>query len=486
MTRRVLMRWTLMSASIWLFGTQFGIRVLAQEPTTDWSPPVNISNSPSSSHLPLVAADQAGFVYVIWGEGTNLNTQGWLDTVYYTLIEGGQWSRPVDILAVPNDDVLIPDAFLVDPYGRLVVVWHQERGLNIGIASPADASSAQSWSSVALERNSRITGADLVTDSFGVYHLVYVLEDQYVMYRSSEDAASSWSAAVRVGGTDLSNQATAWPCIAVGENEQIYIAWTRHVESEDWGPEGVWFSGSMDGGDSWEPSRELSDGIGYSQCELLLDTEHILHVFWNGSLLAGGRYHRLSVDQGQTWSAINTVVQPEDIRGITGPGTLMQDSVGTLHVVFAGLGQGKEQVWYSRWSNSTWHEPESISWSLPHSENVSAVLASGHQIHAVWREYQTEDIWYSMLDTGSGAVAAPQALPTPSPADSSLARVPQGTTVSATTMPTEATVQPATIAPPDTPSTDGMPDISPVVAGLVSALVLVILVILVRTTRTRT
>lgn len=439
----------------------------AQENQQTWTLPVNISNSPSLSINPFITGDQAGSIHVVWAEasgGENAPT----DTIYYTTLSDEGWSTPIDVLAAPRGSRLLPAGLESDPYGRLVLLTHRNPGLYISFADSTTAQSASAWRTISLDPDSLINGADLVIDDQGVYHVVVAANNQQIRYLVSSDAGETWQEVETVFDLFDSSFAVTEPAIAADANGAIYIAWTRASADTNWSAVGVWFARSLDGGATWTRPLELASGQGYGWSSLLLESSGRLHLFWIGSLVAGGRYHRWSDDMGETWSEIITISSPDQNRGYAGPVRPLLDSLERLSVVFPGLGAGKENIWHSQWSGRDWTPPLVISGDLPNSQLADATMTRGHLAHAVWIEYRGGDIWYTSSDTGAPPTAA-RALLAPS-VNSVLTPMPEQTAVQPT---------PTQLATPIAPSLDptrvaGIPDSSLVLAiGVLPAVVLV-------------
>jgi hypothetical protein len=434
----------------------------------------------------MSAADQLGRVHVVWAESIEAVEEGLLETIFYTRLVNGEWSRPVDVLAVPAGDSLRPDALHVDPYGQLVLLWHSGRELNLSRADAADAASARAWASTSLDIEVSINTADLAIGQAGAYHVVYIRDNSELVYLFSPDAGTSWTKEQVLAGVDPSNLALIGPTIALDTAGGIYVSWTRTSEAANWGPVGVWFVRSVDGGNTWENEDELQSGTRYGWSDLLVDAEQNVHLFFLGGIPVGGRYHLWSDDQGRSWAGPLLVARPEDITGFPGPGNLLLDSAGTVHAVFAGLASEGEMIWHATWNGVSWRGPEAISRDLPHSEKVSATVAQGHQIHAAWMEFQSRDIWASWTDTG----APPQS-------GQPLPRAEIGPVVGQPTVGVEATptpkadalagsaLQPATGLSLAEPGAAAGLDLPPLAVGVASALVVVLVVVVAQSLRRR-
>lgn len=396
-----------------------------------WLRPSNVSDSPAASQAPVVAVDYDGNAHVIWAEHASSDPGQDLDTAFYAVQSDGAWSVPMDVMAVSAGDSLYPRALKVDPFGRLVLVATHNSGLSVNFAEIGNAGSAQGWTSVRLNTESTINSADLAIDTMGTYHLVYVLNNREVVYTDSSDGGMTWSAPQTLVNVEDEARAVIGPAIAASDDHGIYVTWTETAEENNWSPVGVWFARSLDSGTHWDPPMPLASGAGNGSSAVLATDPATVHVYWNGSAGTRGRYHRYSRDRGKTWSE-TIVAMPTTIGGFAGRPHLLLDSSNTLHVLVAGLGNGRETIWHSTWRDTSWSEPVPISGTLPNSQGVSAAIGQGHVITAVWNELERGDVWNSRLDTGSPAVIS-QVLPTSTP-------VPKETQVTTSTSASVVTV----------------------------------------------
>lgn len=397
-------------------------QVVAAQTSSGWAPPVNVSagiaTTPPQGWGAVIAADQDGVVHATWPECSTDEATCKSDTIYYAKWQEGTWSQPVDILAAPVGEGVVTQSLTVDPYGRLVLVWMGNRGLNISIADKTGAGSARAWTTTTLAPQEAVRTADLVISNAGVFHLVYIANDRLILHSISEDAGATWFEPVTIYVEERGDAAAIAPKIATDHHGNVFVCWTATSEAVGWGAVGVQFTSSSDGGTTWVPLQALAEDAGYGSCALLVDREARLHAFWLGSGGIGGRYHRWSSDDGATWTTTEAVAAPGQITGFPGAPRLLEDSRGIVHVVFPGYGPTGEQIWHARWDDGVWTRPVPISADLPHSEKSAATLVDGKYLHVIWLEYQSLDYWHSYVDTGGPAVrTSASSLPTAPPTD---------------------------------------------------------------------
>lgn len=382
--------------TIWLLRPAIGIG--AQEAAPHWSDPVNISNTPElPSTSPQIAVDTVGLVHVIWAERANPGERPSADMIFYTRMADGHWTEAADVIAAPSGQALTTDALRADGRGGLITVWHEPGALKVSRSEIERASDARAWKTVTIDGPGAISGADLAIDARDVYHLVYTTSDGSVFYSQSSDLGASWRQPIRAAGVEGASQATSAPDVATDSGGIIYLSWTENEAGTNWGPAGVWFGRSVDGGQTWSNAVRLSQGTGYGAPDLLADAQGNIHALWIGDLSVGGRFYRWSTNRGQDWGKTMEVA-PISIRGYAGKGTLLEDSLGQIHAIYAGFGADGEAIRTSSYLDGVWTEPVRISASIPDSQQPSAIIEGGRRVHVVWAEYRKGEIWYGSYD----------------------------------------------------------------------------------------
>jgi hypothetical protein len=150
-----------------------------------------------------------------------------------------------------------------------------------------------------------------------------------------------------------------------------------------------------------------------------------LHVIYTGGSTIGavGRYERVSLDGGETWSHPQLII-PEMI-GINGYVVPVVDGAGRLHLIINMRPVASQQVgiYYSSWLGDSWSPvvPLVVNGAAADSAHYTAVAVSrGNEIHIVWNQIHGGEIWH-VKGTVQGLSPAtvlplPQPIVTPTPA----------------------------------------------------------------------
>jgi hypothetical protein len=360
--------------------------VAAQESETPWQEATLVFQGTGVIYLPTVVADPFGYVHVFWrftptGEENNIL----YEQIYYTRGDGESWSQPVDIILA---DSLRALSALIDQNGKINLIWVTGSGnLYFSQVNVEEADKVRSWSKPSLLATAgqypHIHG-----DTNGRLFIIFPDRFGGVSYLLSMDSGESWSATTTITPSSRVDTVASTPFLAVGDSGIMHVVWTEFLLPNGWPPVGVFYSQSKDNGKTWSPTLQMA-GDGYDQINLVSDKDGVVHVAWNGMAGIYGRYHKFSIDDGQSWSETNTVVSS---GATSGPPGLVIDRSGTLHLVTTYDG-----AWYSRWEEPKWTTPVLLSQqenlTTKWIEEPSLSLGQENLLHAVYFA-DRQRIWY--------------------------------------------------------------------------------------------
>ena len=390
--------------------------VFAQGGTTDWTPPLNISNTPGASRFVRVAADPAGNLHVVWSENVDTPPGMWGNAIYYVQWVDGRWSQPVDIVFQGQGTAHLPD-IAADRQGYLHLVWTDNVCLYYMRAHWDQAVVASAWSEpeiISLPQSESAYWSDVLVDG-GIIHVAWSgaprgeLWD--IHYARSTDGGETWTVPINV--TNTIDVMETRPRLAVTSTGTMYLVWGQNKANDDAiGP--LMFSRSTDGED-WKEAQPASPFDGLSDLAVLVvDHEGRLHQVWQQgaewhtpvSDPSHGLYHRWSDDEGQTWG------EPIGIAHGWSYLDLAVDSVGQLHLVWDEEFPGAARdVYYASWNGSMWSTP------LPLGENQGdarpqVVVTEGNKVHVLWA---SDDIFYTSAQADAPYVSPPGFVELPTP-----------------------------------------------------------------------
>jgi hypothetical protein len=174
---KIVLRLFALLALVWLFAAPLAGPGAAQAPR--WSDPVSMG----PGWFPDITADQAGNVHLAWSasvakpnpdDPTGRSVIGY-DQVMYAVESGGQWSKPIDIVALKmngGSEVTRP-TLLADPQGILHMTY---RGVFVyySNAPVSMAGLATNWAPPYRFSEDQVSYfSRMAMDSKGTLHLVY-------------------------------------------------------------------------------------------------------------------------------------------------------------------------------------------------------------------------------------------------------------------------------------------------------------------------
>lgn len=393
----------------------------AQGDSSEWSPPIDFSNVRDLfSYAPVLLCDKNQNTHIFWVEGADQQ-----DVIYYSNDIDGDWTVPNDILTAPSVN-LLDAAIVLD--SRVHLVWvtgHLGELVYTNTAIP-NARDPRGWASprsldsdVNVSSNVYGGGNTLYADSAELLHLVYSKPNDpenlsnSLYYIRSEDNGDSWSRPSQVVTVLAPEPSSMTGNLAVDEMGRLHIAWeVRSYEYASFSRLG--YIRSTDSGNTWGSEMELANGsrpFGVAMAAVFAFGGDEVHLTWD----TPDRLHRWSQDGGDTWSA------PVPIMGLGaafgGFNKLAKDSAGTLHVISA-VGNG---VYHATWNGGGWNPKEAVETRSfdPHGQQF--VICQGNRLHVAYYDRTGEnEIWYSTKTTNAPelvrtAITASEAAPTATP-----------------------------------------------------------------------
>jgi len=174
------------------------------------------------------------------------------------------------------------------------------------------------------------------------------------------------------------------------------VVWTT-VQEEGFG-QAIYYARSTDRGESWsapvqfgyrdpgdfETSFPYLASRGRSELHLIyLDDWH------------RGRFHRISTDGGETWSAPYRILS--DMEGVNGYVTPVVDGSGQMHLIVnmrlaANQATG---VYYARWWENSWSPVTPVDVSGRNIHHAAVTVRLGNELHVVYMDPGGGEIWHT-------------------------------------------------------------------------------------------
>jgi hypothetical protein len=324
----------------------------------DWTPPVNLSNSGSTS-APIVLTDSLNVTHVIWYDsfaGYQHSQAG----------EDGIWSEP-GMLALPFEE--IQPAIISGPNNFVYAFWIEEGDLLYSRVVDTNAGSSTAWE-VALALGVDVLAFDVSIDADQAIHVAYLKQSDQgelpagVYYRQKPSGMAWTSDQPVVTSPYFRTMATGQAFVSVAGGiitrqvdgadvyeKNIFVAWDE--------PHGLrsLVSSSTGNGAVWGEPVEIDNDRGATGSNMPFAPE--LTVWNNQALLVWQKKlspttcelrYKVNVD-GQTWSAVDAVFEsfsgcPDRSRFLVQRDDLVlwQGDIGN-------------QVFLTAWNGSEWSEP---------------------------------------------------------------------------------------------------------------------------------
>lgn len=384
----------------------FGLSRKASGQAAEWNGPYRLSSS-SSLVVTLQAAtvaDPYGNAHVFW-----IEERAGERFVTYAQFDGTAWSPQLDLF-VSSAGLNIGSVLSasIDEAGLIHLAWLGIGGGPIFFTSvPAHrALSVQEWADVGTLDASALR-VELQVDSNNVYHLVSsVVYDAQpgLHYRRSENGGKEWSPTVWLNPDIPAGYIPDTFQFTVDAKERLHVLWSEKEETgTTLGAGRIRYSRSVDGGNTWSPVTNLdvsNDGsrlLDNSEPSLVIYDDTV-HAVW-----AGGEYQyrnqRTSTDGGQSWS--NTTMKMfGELHGQAQGDALIADATGTVHYV--GHIRWPEGMYYLRWDDGRWSEPELFYLIRTDSSELKVDKINAHGVRAaLLRGNQLLVTFYDRADDGN-------------------------------------------------------------------------------------
>lgn len=481
-------------------------------PPTFWSRPTTLfdAGSPRESvHYPAAIADGGGNVHLFWSHGFDRGTSQERSVISYMRWDrtSWSWSEPTNILESPQGSLALLPRVALDPDDVLYVMWLAFRGgvieddIYFSHALASDADSSEAWSQpLPFPVSSMLFGAfqipyDILADQAGNLHVAYArYTDGYydLYYARSSDKGDTWAWPVGISNV-RKGIAVGGAALAIDGNGRLHVAWLQ-ILTENSLDRSVWYSRSSDGGQTWERPLQITDVYGYSEVNIAVTGKETIHLMWNGAggKLAG-RYHQWSADGGESWTAAVKIL---GVGGWAGEPQMVVDGAGTLHLVTSS--SVADPMVYTFWDGATWAEPVEVS--NAGGERLMMVLHEGNKLSVVVPSDLRESNFHALRWTTrriSAPYVPPRPLATPAPVPTILPAItaaPVSTTSPASAPVSESTPTATWQGGSRSSSAGDLPPAVdsdrnsawyPLVAGILPAALLVVVVILSWTVRSR-
>jgi hypothetical protein len=399
-----------------------------------WSEPVNLSNTPSSSNSPAIAADPYGAVHVFWSEDLDgiPHPEGSApsagNSIIYRRFQDGAWNDPTDIFYSDGGRLDTPWA-VVSEDGLIHLVWIQGGALYYSFAHVLSSENVKAWAPPIMVEGNKV-GQVRILNVSGRVVVIYsvVAGESSGLYSISLDGEAEalpnliWLGSLSGVPQDLG--------AAVDGRGRIHAVWSVAQPPSPAGV-AVQYAISEDEGYSWSDSLLVAsstspeDSLAHASPWVAAHGEEEIHIQWAQGVHTY-RWHQLSLDGGRTWSRPYQIWT--DLISQTRSEAVGLDGDGNLY--WLDVLRFPNAGYLIRWTGREWQRPElflgivsQLSDVLDYRINIHAIrvaISRGNQMHVVFKDQDRGEIWYmhrELTARGIADLSAPTAVPmqTPTP-----------------------------------------------------------------------
>jgi hypothetical protein len=357
-----------------------------------WSSPTTLAENTSGFSDLAMIFDGAGNLHAFWSEvdesGTPLPGHS---AIFYARWDGERWMNPMPILTSAEEDYWrVSVAF--DGGGRLLITWSGRVSGNIYFAwaSAAQALRSADWTSpeVILAIRPAASSPFILSgngERVWIAYTIPVNEGRGVYLVESLDHGITWSEPVVVFDAALAGwEMVDRPRLALTGDGNLHAVFERYSQPGGSGSLGLYYSRSVDGGDTWNaPAMVSESSLVWSN--IFSDGAQTLHRLWQESG-SGAVWHAYSTNSGNRWSRAERIPALSKLSA-TASATI--DRGGLLHV-FGSVQQTAGEMVMQHWTRegSSWRAQESFQLSTSSSQmvhGISAAIAPSGQLGLVYR-----------------------------------------------------------------------------------------------------
>jgi hypothetical protein len=400
-----------------------------------WSPPENISDSPTFSDIRLnwgnsIAIGGSGAVHVTWREVEDPQAIPLLTRIAYRRRQADTWAATEELAAAAPG---LGHPKIASAAGQVYVVWHQwdpaPTGLDKLLLAVSDADGAPGSFAPA---QTLVDDAPVMVSPAGEFSTgpsiaaagdqVYVVwsDDRLVptcgmgvpeiYLLRSPDRAAGWLGPQQVSSADCRS---SWTPTVAARGAAVHVAWTddRH-NTDDCAlgsascHEEEYYRGLTDYGATPEPAevRLTSDDPGppvQSWAGNIAVTADAVHYAWMD--LSGGDgwevYYARSDDGGLSWTLPGAVLT-QHTPGCDAIRPTLAAEGERVHLVWFEMcpdAGGDRATVFHRWSDdggTTWSNPSDVTSGDALFAIQPSVAMAGDRVHVLWND--RGEIWYAV------------------------------------------------------------------------------------------
>ncbi len=280
---------------------------------------------------------------------------------------------------------------------NLHIVWYDKRDGNFEIYYKRSTDNGTTWGEdVRLTNDTVYSGYPGIAVSGSVVHVVWVQgidargdSGCQVYYRRSTDGGQTWEPSIQLSNSIGGYYGGWFPCVAVS-NQNVHVVW----EDDRNGDDQIYYRRSTDNGQNWSSEFNLRTGLGTVYASIAASGPNlhlVFYDFWNEVV-----YYKRSTNNGTTWGA-NVGFPTPDVSDC--PCVAVSDS--NVHIVFCDGRNNHWDVWYKRSTNNgtTW-SPDTCIMPDIYQTWTTNIAVSNQNVHVIRGDMGMYEVHYIYSSDG--------------------------------------------------------------------------------------
>jgi hypothetical protein len=249
---------------------------------------IRIDDAPiGAAASPSIAVDKSnGNIYVVWQDYRNSPSPYSVDIYFANSTDGGNTfgtnKRAIDETGANHQ--FVPDVAAHN--GFIGVVWEDQRG-GIYFANSTDGGNTFGESKKVSDNvGSGVFYPKIAIDDIGIIYVVWedkIVGNYSIYFSKSVDAGNTWAPSKKVSDDPLS-EGQRMPSIALDASGNIYVVWrdSRQKDPDIFSEMDIYFAKSTDGGNNFTPSVQITDDIIEDQMQpsIAINDDGKIFVTW--------------------------------------------------------------------------------------------------------------------------------------------------------------------------------------------------------------